>query len=330
MKLTKREVIELLNNYSIGNFINHKKTLAGVANHNWIIQTTKGKFVLRCVSKWKKTKDLKFEFYYIDYFRKKFSYQIPQPMKNNSHELITKYRNRLFWLYPLIEGKTIKVFSKNELREVARLMAEYHEILIKSGLDNGKKVTKPSSPHILKELIDHRKKASLKKHKNHTIFLSEVNDLIEIYSQIHTKEYFALKAYPLHRDINPENIIFKIKKAVGLIDFDNVSFYKEPIVKDIVILLMYSCRNKKDRKRLDLDRAKFFIKEYQKYRKLTLEEIKIIPDLATSTAIEDFSYVQWLFENDKKRAKLYRLKLYANIAKWFWNNKEFIIQTLSE
>lgn len=330
MTLTKIEVVKLLNNYPIGDFISHKKTMAGVANHNWIIQTTKGKFVLRCVPEWKKIKNLNFEFEYINHFKKKFSYQIPKPMKNNDQEFITKYKNRLFWLYPLIEGITIKVFSKTELHEVARLMAEYHRILVKSGLDNKKKITKPSNPLVIKELTGYRKRASLKKLKNDVLYLSEVDDLIKIYSQIHSKEYFALKAYPLHRDINPENIIFKNGKAVGLIDFDNVSFYKEPLIKDIVILLMYSCRNKRDRKKLNLESARFFLKEYQKYRKLSINEIRLIPDLATSNAIEDFSYVQWLFENDRKRAKLYRLRLYANIAKWFWNNKKIIIKALSD
>lgn len=329
MKITKQEIISLLANYNIGVIISYKKTSAGVANHNWIIQAKRGKFILRGVPAWKKAKDLLFEFKYINHFNKHFSYQVPQPLLNNNHALITEYKDRLFWVYPLINGKTIKVFSKNELRETAKLMAEYHKVLIISRLDNLKKVTKPCNPYILKELISQRKRASSRKQKHDLIFLSEANSLIEIYSKIKPKEYFHLKAYPLHRDINPENIIFKNGKAVGLIDFDNVSFYKEPLIKDIVILLMYSCRKKRDRKKLDLEKAKFFIKEYQKYRRLSLDEIKMIPDLAASNAIEDFSYVQWLFENDRRRAKLYRLHLYASIARWFWNNKPLIIKTLS-
>lgn len=329
MKLDKKEIIRLLAEYGVNKVIGYKKARAGVANHNWIIYAKTGKFVLRGVSVWKKPKDLAFEFKYINYFNKNLSYKVPQPLQNNHNTFITKYKNRLFWLYPLIDGKIVEVFSTDELREVARLMSEYHKILIKSKLDNKKKTTKPSSPLILKELMEHRKKASAKKQKHDCVFLSEVDDLIEIYSKIKPKVYFNLKAYPLHRDINPENVIFKNGKAVGLIDFDNVSFYKEPLIKDIVVLLMYSCRNKRDRKKLDLEKARFFLKEYQKYRKLSLEEIKLIPDLATSTAIEDFCYVQWLFENDRRRAKLYRLKLYANIARWFWNNKLLIIKALS-
>lgn len=330
MKLTDQEVIGLLKNYPIGAFISYKKVLQGVGNHNWIVHANKGKFILRCVSKSKKSKDLKFEFKYLDYFRKRFSKQIPYPLKNMNHECITKFKNRLFWLYPLIKGRTIKVFSKKELSESAKLMAEFHRLLIKSKLNNGKIVTKLCNQHILNVLVAQRRRALLRKNKNDIIFLSGVDDLIEIYRQIHPKDYFALKAYPLHRDIDPDNVIFKNKKAVGLIDFDNVSFSKEPIIKDIVILLMYSCRNKRNRQKLDFNSAKFFINEYKKYRNLSIKEIELIPYLAASGGIEDFSYVQWQFENDKRRAKLYRLKLYANIAKWFWNNKEIIIKTLSE
>lgn len=329
MNLNKEEVITLINKYPIGNVIGYKRALEGLGNYNWIIETTKGKFVLRCIPFWKMTKGLEFEFKYLDYFRKRFSKKIPKPLENNNHQLMTRYKNKRFWIYELIKGKTILDYSKNQLREAAKLIAEFHNILVKSGLDNGRKVTSPRNPYISNALVTQRKRASSRKHKNDIIFLSEVDDLIEIYKQIRPKDYFALKAYPLHKDLKLDNVIFKNGHVVGLIDFDQVSYNKEPLIKDVTNFLYY-CRSKRDRKKMDLESAKFFIKKYKKYRNLSDKEIALIPYLEASNSIEDFSFTQWLFENDKKRARLYKLKLYSNMAKWYWNNKEFIIKTLSE
>ena len=44
--------------------------------------------------------------------------------------------------------------------------------------------------------------------------------LIPLLKGLNVKEYSKLKKYPLHRDINPENTLWKNKKLVGIIDFD--------------------------------------------------------------------------------------------------------------
>jgi len=334
MRLTKKEITELLKNYNIGTLLSYKKTRTGVANHNWIIKTTDGKFVLRGVSKFKKLKEIKFELEYLDYFYKNgFPYQIPQPVINNKSKFITKFKNNYFWIYSYIDGKLIERFGKTELKEVAKLMAKYHDILEKSNLDNSKGRGVPFNKiAILKELKQFKAKCSkkIKKQKKDKIFLSEVDDLIKILENLNPTLYLKLKHYPIHRDINPENIIFKNKKAIGLIDFDNVSFINEPLVKDISILLMYSCREIRNKSKLNLKLSKFFIIEYQKHRELSFDEIKLIPDLITAGAIEDFSYAFWLLENDPERAKLKWLKQYSKLAKWVIENKKVIIKFLSK
>jgi len=334
MQLTKKEIIELLRRYDLGTFLSYKKAKMGVANHNWIIRTTTGKFVLRCVSRFKKLKEIKFELKYLNFFRKShFQYKIPKPLKNNISRYITKFRGGYFWVYPFIEGKIILRFGRSELKELAKVMAEYHSILEKSKLDNSRHQNIPFNRiAILKELKQFKNLCSKKKkkEKKDKIYLLEVDELIGILESLDPTIYLKLKAYPIHRDINPENIVFKKKKVIGLIDFDNVSFMDEPLVKDIAILLMYSCRTLTNESKLNLKLSKFFIKEYQKYHKLTLDEIKLIPDLIIAGAIEDFSYVFWLFENDPERVKLKWLKLYSKLAKWITKNKKYIIEFLSK
>lgn len=332
MDLTKKDVNYLVSRYDIGPLADYKQFEKGVANYNWLINTDNGKFVLRCVNQWKKTRDIKFELKYLEYFRKRFHYEIPQAIRNLNRSPVTKYKGRLFWMYPLIKGEPVEKYGKKELKEVAKLMAEYHNILIKSKLNNRKIKTQIINPSILRDLEKQKRNclSKRKKRENEKIFLSSVDDLLGIYKSLNVKEYFSFRFYPIHRDINPENVLFNHGKAIGLIDFDNVSIYNEPLIKDVVILLMYSCRDKNDKRKINFKMARYFLGEYQKYRKLTLREIKLIPILATSNAIEDFSYVQWLFEHEPKRAKLYRLRLYSDISKWFYDNRELIVRKLTK
>ena len=140
------------------------------------------------------------------------------------------------------------------------------------------------------------------------------------------KEYNKLKQYPIHRDLNPENIIWKDRKISGIIDFDNVSELNDTLIKDVSIVIQYCCPNKL--KKLEFEKAKFFINEYRKYRKLSEEEIKLLPEILAAAFIEDFSFQYWLMNNDSGRAKPERLKIYSRAAQWYYKNKAKIIKQL--
>jgi Ser/Thr protein kinase RdoA (MazF antagonist) len=101
------------------------------------------------------------------------------------------------------------------------------------------------------------------------------------------------------------------------------------VIKDISIMLQYSCRDRKQKYKLDLKLAKFFLKQYKKHGQLTDKEIEFLPDVITAGAIEDFAYAYWMLVNDPKRAKLYRLKLYSTTAQWYSKNKQEIIRKLT-
>jgi Ser/Thr protein kinase RdoA (MazF antagonist) len=132
----------------------------------------------------------------------------------------------------------------------------------------------------------------------------------------------------LHRDINPENLIWNNERLVGLVDWENVGSYREPFVKDIAVTFQHSFRNRGHH--LDLNRAKHFLLEYSKTRPLSYSEIMLIPDLMVSGFIEDFVYAYWMIRNDPDRARVHRLKLYSRAAQWNSKNRHTMIQALSE
>lgn len=312
--MDKREIEALLKNWDIGDLISHKQTRKGVVNINWVLKTTKGRYVLRKVAQFTSTGDLRFGLDYLAYLKEHgFSYRIPLPIRTKKRDPILRFKGSRFWVYEYIEGRDVKQFGYSELRECAKMMAIYHRMIEHSGLNNrkgGGDVFRRRA--VLKELKGFREQILRKdkQDRKDRIFLEESSILIPLIRSLDGREYSKLPRYPLHRDINPENTLWKGGKLVGLIDFENVGTMNDTVVKDLSIVLQYSCRDRKQKHKLDLERANFFLREYEKLQGLSDREIEFISDIVTAGAIEDFSYAYWMLINDPKRAKLYRLKLY--------------------
>jgi len=331
--MDKREIEAVLKNWDIGDLISHERARKGVVNVNWILKTTKGRYVLRQVTQLTETRDLKFELYYLAYLKEHgFPYKIPAPIKTKDDGFLLKFKGSRFWVYECIDGKDVERFGYPELKECAKMMAIYHKIVESSDLDNKRGSGEIFNRRfVLKELEGFRAQI-LKKDKwdrKDQIFLKESSILIPLIKNLDGKGYSKLPKYPLHRDINPENILWKRRRLVGLIDFENVGTMNDTLIKDISILLQYSCRDRKRRHKLDLKLADFFLREYEKYHQLSNREIEFIPDIITAGSIEDFGYAYWMLVNDRKRAKLYRLELYSQIAQWCHKNKAEIIKKLT-
>jgi Ser/Thr protein kinase RdoA (MazF antagonist) len=211
------------------------------------------------------------------------------------------------------------------------MMAIYHKIVATSGLDNNQGSEVFNRKSVLKELEKFRAQIleKDKQDRKDRIFVKESSILIPLMKSLDAREYSKLPKYPLHRDINPENILWKNKKLAGLIDFENIGTMNDTLIKDISIMLQYSCRDRKQKHKLNLRLAKFFLKEYKKHGQLSNEEIGFLPDVITAGVIEDFSYAYWMLVNDPKRAKLYRLKLYSKTAQWYHRSKQEIIEKLT-
>ncbi|MEM2917151.1 MAG: phosphotransferase [Candidatus Bathyarchaeia archaeon] len=326
-------MIRILDNYKIGTLASYKAIERGEVNYNWIVKTTEGKYILRKESSFKKLPDLEFQFNYLTYLKSHgFPYRIPVPILTKNRKHYIKSNKSYFWLYEYIEGRIRTRFGLKELRQVAKMMAGYHHLIEQLKLDNKKGNSDVfGKKSVLKELTTFRNKVieKPKKDRKDNIFLKEAPELIRLLKSLDDREYAQLKRYPLHRDITPTNILWKGNKIAGIVDFENVSLRNEPTIKDIAVMLQYSCRDKKHQYKSDLKLSKFFLEEYRKHHSISNEEIKFIPDIITAGAIEDFAYAYWMLVNVPERAKLYRLKLYSNVAKWHFGNRGLILKRLS-
>ena len=115
--MDKREIESLLMKWDIGELVSRRQTRKGVVNINWILRTTRGKYVLRKVAQFTSTADLRFGFGYLSYLKKHgFAYSIPLPIRTKGGESFLTFKGFRFWVYEFIDGKDIKRFGRHELR----------------------------------------------------------------------------------------------------------------------------------------------------------------------------------------------------------------------
>jgi len=297
----------------------------GVVNQSWLVEAGNDKYVLRRVADFRSVKEIRFEQRYLHYLNEQgFSYEVPHPIATKRGTTLLDLGRDRFWLYSYIHGKTLKQFRRADVVQVADMMAELHNLVVNSNLDNGKGATDPfNRKPVLREIQKFRSGLlrSRRLSGEDQTFLGESQLLVPILKTLKSREYSTLKAYPLHRDVNPENLIWNRTRLIGLIDFDNVGSYNEPLVKDLAVFLQHSCRTV-ERDVIDLPLAKAFLRAYEKRQPLSEAEIATLPSFMASGFIEDFAYAYWMLRNDRARAKEYRLGLYAKLAKWCCDNRE--------
>jgi Ser/Thr protein kinase RdoA (MazF antagonist) len=312
----------ILNNWNIKEIYEIKLIDKGNVNKNWLIKTKDKKYVFRQFNKEHTISNLKFELSYLLYLKdKKFPYDIPALLMTKSKKSFLMRGKDLFWLYPFIEGNHIDQSSKKVLTEIALMTTRYHDIIEKSKLENKKPKKKNFGREaIIKEIKEFVSKMPLKKNNRQKIFFKQSKKMVDILEKLDTKDYNFLKQYPIHRDLNPENLIWKKGRLTGIIDFENVGNSKDVLARDIAVIMQYFC--KKNKSKFDIEKARFFIKEYKKHRKLQKEEIKILIDLIIATNIEDFAYTYYLIVNNPKRTKLSNLRKYSKIAQYLFDNKD--------
>src|SRR5712692_1843351 len=327
---------EAISAWNIGTPTKWSLAEQGEVNRNFIIRTKQGRYVLRQVlshAHYGSSKDLEFEFAYLNYLeRVGFPYQVPSAVPTREGKLFIKVRGRYYWLYRFIEGTAVARLNESHFEELARMMGRYHLLVERSGLDNRKPtVDLFGRAFTLKEMEGYRSELLKKSRMNRrdATFMQESAKLVPILRSLDENPYSKLKRYPIHRDIIPENLIWKKNKLVGLIDFEHVSGTNEPTVKDIAVTLQFTCRDKKLRHQLELKLIKRFLRSYEKWHSITDDEIELIPNLIASGFIEDFVWAYWVvLRNVPERASPYGLKLSSTAAQWSYSDKEKIAEAI--
>ena len=279
---------ELVNEYGLGGVSSVHRAERGAVNENWIVRTATRTVVVRRVSKSRTLDDIRFEHSFIRALgRKGFPYRLPKPLRTRTGRSVVAKNGRYVWLYPYIEGSNSQPRRNAIIPQMAHALATAHKAAPRFTLRwrnaNPVALDHPWLLHTLRRL---QLKVAHNQDEPHRFFRAHVQECIGILEKFRCTRYSALPRLPIHGDLCKENLIFSGERLRGVIDFGHCC--SDTAIRDITIALRYECT--KDRFKLDLHAARWFLEVYHEIKPLTREETDLIPAIAIAESADLFRW----------------------------------------
>ena len=272
-KFEKKDIEEILSNYSIGKLKSFKGIKEGIENTNYYLLVEKKKYILTIYEKRVNPEDLPFFSELMTGLNNK-DYKCPVPIINNKNKTISNYKEKKLMIVSFLEGKAKQILTPNDCKQVGAEVARMHEITKDFKIKRNNNLSVKSWRNLFNSIKDQCTKIN----KDLPILIE--TNLIDVEKNWPTN----LPAGIIHADLFSDNIFFQNEKFSGIIDFyfscnDFYSF-------EIAICFNALCFDgRKNNLSFNVTKAKNFINGYSSIRKLSNEERKGIKVLSQGAAL---------------------------------------------
>ncbi|NQU98204.1 phosphotransferase [Candidatus Woesearchaeota archaeon] len=256
MKLNKSQVQKLADKYSLGMVVSFERIKQGFMNYNHVVKTDKGSYMLRVSKKIKTKKDKIFEAEMLSHLK---GFPVPHFMKDSKGNYINTYKGHYYSVYPLLKGRTPIKITSRLFKQMAYFLAKLHNRI--SSFENN---TNRFAWYTYSEKRAEEFEKTIAKNIG---YASEATWLKE--QTLLNKLPSNLPSGAIHCDVKRDNILVHKGNLSGVVDFDNCQ--KGPFILDMCISIIWTCTSSKG---LNLRKTFKFIKHYEKFRPLTIEERK--------------------------------------------------------
>jgi len=265
-KFSENDFIKLVSNYDLGGYKKSKPFTTGTVQTNFLLQTTKDKFVLRYYENRQKNSVL-FEVSLIKYLKDK-NYPCPKPIKNKKGKFVGIYKKKPYVLFEFIEGKHIKNPTIKQKKEFIKKVAELQNL------------TKNYKPINKRYRWNYNSKLCLELARRESKKINTSNSEMKFkWLKKELSKLILSKSLPkgiCHCDFHFSNVLFKNEKFKALLDFDDANY---TYLTFDLIGLIESWAWPHNKKEINFNKSREIIKEYSKYRKLSLNEKKYLFDV---------------------------------------------------
>ena len=272
-KFDKKDIEEILLNYSIGKLKSFKGIQEGIENTNYYLLVEEKKYILTIYEKRINQEDLPFFSKLMSGLDNK-NYKCPVPIINNKNVTISNYKGKKLMIVSFLEGKAKQILNPNNCKQVGVEVARMHEITKDFKIKRNNNLSVKSWRNLFNSIRGQCTKID-----------KDLPKLIE--SNLIDVEKNWPKNLPsgiIHADLFNDNIFFQDEKFSGIIDFyfscnDFYSF-------EIAICFNALCFDgQKNNLSFNVTKAKNFIDGYSSIRKLSKEEKESIKVLSQGAAL---------------------------------------------
>lgn len=287
---------DVIADYGLGQVTDLRKTEVGMTHQSWIADTSMGRVVVREAPAYRSKKDIDFEHSTIRVLAQaNIPYSLPVPLQTHQGHYFVRHCGRIYWVYRYIEGTT-GCFSRRVLMcQVPQAMATLHDAIAEGWITRQENPWRPfnlewlvqaliRSKMVFPPLIDHAEPC-------YHYYRAKVDKAIHLVEKLTACGYDVFANFPIHSDWNPDNLVFRNGRLVGILDFGNCR--EGTAIHDIAMFLSRTLADlplddSADRIRLDVPLARQFISHYRRFRNLGDDEVRFIPMIAASEAADGF------------------------------------------
>lgn len=266
---------DFLTRYDIGEAVAFKGIAEGVENSNYLLETTKARFILTLYEKRVNPDDLPF-FMGVMEALSAADFPCPQPVKGKNGSALQTLLDKPAAIVTFLKGMSPRRPDANQCRQIGEAMARMHLVLQTSSLGRPNNL----SIDAWDELYDGRESVAATLAPNLATLIS--GDLERLHDQWPDPE--TLPRGIIHADLFPDNAFFLGDTFSGVIDFYFAC--TDMLAYDVAIALNAWCFEA--RGEFNMTKGRALMAGYDSVRSFTEAERKALPALIHGAAMRFF------------------------------------------
>ena len=289
----------------------------GYASLNWVFDYNGKKYMLKRFLEHATKQTVNSEYRILNYTKKKdFPYEVPSILVSKENRPYLEYEGGIYAMYTFLNGIADKPVTPEDARDIGTMTAKLHDIFGAKRFVAEKPKGYETVEDVIGRLDDAYETARKSKEPNAKLFVECCDTLLPKAKRLELGYYRTQKAYPIHADIAPDNILWQGGRVRALIDFSNMATYRDSLLMDIAWAVHFCCINKQGYGyRTDLLKA--FFSGYSSIRRITKRETEEVFKLVTITNLSDLEFA---YQNSGQGSKLekYMLKMGKQVINTKW------------
>jgi len=268
--VTADEIATFIAEYDVGDVVSFKGIAEGVENSNYLLSTTNGSFILTLYEKRVNADDLPFFLGLMEHLAQK-GINCATPIEDKKGSSLNELCGRPAALISFLEGLSVSHPSTQNCRQLGKALAEMHLAVADFDLKRKNDLSLIGWQKLAQECEMRADECSV-----------GLSDIIRDEIALLTKKWPTnLPEGIIHADLFPDNVFFLDGKLSGLIDY--YFSCSDMLVYDIAICLNSWCFEVDGS--FNVTKASGLINEYDKVRRLSDDEKRVLPLLCRGAAL---------------------------------------------
>ena len=266
----KNELKEFIKSYPIGEVLSFHGIKEGIENSNFLIETTRGRFILTLFEERVDPNDLPFFIELMNCLRG-FGVMCPKPIASFKHNILGRLCGRPAIIVTFLEGKAVTKIQPDHCGQLGAALSLLHKAGAKCNLTRDNNLSLAGWVAIAQSIEN------------------ELDNIkIGLRHELMTEIVYLREKWPnnlpkgiIHGDLFPDNVFFLRGQLSGLIDFYFAC--TDSFTYDISVCLNSWCFEENGE--FNIEKAKCFFEKYQALRPLSKLEVGALPILARGSAM---------------------------------------------